>query len=279
MTTRSRWRTCPLIVPEAASATCMDAYGMGALPHVPQELCVRLDADIATGVDFRTTAPRAASSRASGSRRSSHGGQTVDRSRTRASLSLPLSHGAARARGATAGPRAGIVPTPSLVSVASAPSVRGARALDAATRADVAVLMCVMPSRVSAATVRQHVPVAVAPLHVPVAVAPTHVSVAVAPPHVHVAAASSHVSDSLGRLADRLDPNVGLATVAVSLYTLVQHAEQRHCNVERAGGARNPAVQAELEATRSDLASAPPSRSRCALTTWRSRRWTTSPHA
>jgi hypothetical protein len=72
----------------------------------------------------------------------------------------------------------------------------------------------------------------------------------------HEAELREAVADGLERLAERLDPNVGLAAVAASLNTLVQHAERRHGDVERVGAGRDHAVQVEFEATRSDLASA-----------------------
>jgi hypothetical protein len=64
------------------------------------------------------------------------------------------------------------------------------------------------------------------------------------------------VADGLDRLADRIDPNTGLAAVAASLDTLVQHMEQRRGDVEQAGPGRDLAIQAELDATRCELTSA-----------------------
>jgi hypothetical protein len=66
--------------------------------------------------------------------------------------------------------------------------------------------------------------------------------------------------DCLDRLADRLDPNVGLAAVAASLDALMQRAEREHCKelaaaVEQVGAGRDAGVQAALESARSELAS------------------------
>jgi hypothetical protein len=67
--------------------------------------------------------------------------------------------------------------------------------------------------------------------------------------------------DGLDRLADRLELNVGLSAVAERLDALVQHAELEHGDglaaaVKRAGESRDAGVQAELESTRGELASA-----------------------
>jgi hypothetical protein len=64
------------------------------------------------------------------------------------------------------------------------------------------------------------------------------------------------VIDGLDRLADRLDPNVGLTAVAASLDALVQHAERERGDVERAGAGRDAGVQADSESARGELASA-----------------------
>jgi hypothetical protein len=64
------------------------------------------------------------------------------------------------------------------------------------------------------------------------------------------------IADGLDRLADRLDPNTGLVAVAASLDTLVRLMDQRRDDVGLAGAGRDPAIQAELDATRRELTSA-----------------------